>query len=190
MKKDKIKGIPFREEDEPSEHFSQYEITAKPDGKVRLTRFFLILIYAAFSAGYVMLFTVVTKMAALIAILPFFLWMLWYFTWKHTQIEYAYVICRGEFHIYRVNGYGNATEVLFRQISDCEAAFPASDTGKLAGIGSKLFYASAPESANLYAAIWQINGKRTAVYFDASSKLLSSMRYYGGDSVTVSELTR
>lgn len=183
----KIKGIPFKEEEEANEHFSQYAVTCKANGKIKALRAVLILIYTLFCAGYIVMFTVVTKMAAVIAILPFLLWILWYFTWKHTQIEYAYVVCRGGFHFYKVNGYGNATEILSLPVSECEGIFPATDE---ISASKKLFYASSANAENLYCGIWQTDGVRTAVYFDASSKLLSSLRYYGGEKVTVTAVTR
>ena len=92
MSKSLYKGIPFKEEEEANEHFSQFAVAAKPTQKDKLTRLFLTLFYIIFAGGYVVLFTVVVKIPYVIAILPFFLWMLWYFTWKRTQREYVYIL--------------------------------------------------------------------------------------------------
>ena len=188
MSKSLYKGIPFKEEEEVNEHSSQFAVAAKPTKKDKLTRFFFVLLYVLFTGGYIVLFTVVTKIPYVIAILPFFLWMLWYFTWKHTQREYVYIVCRGVFHVYAVNGYGNAKEIYNAGISSFDAVAPANMIN--ASADKKLMYCSSPDLRELYCALSSGNGTTTAVYFDPSSKLLSSLRYYGGDKVTVVQVSR
>ena len=188
MSKSLYKGIPFKEEEEVNEHFSQFAVAAKPTKKDKLTRFFFVLLYVLFTGGYIVLFTVVTKIPYIIAILPFFLWMLWYFTWKHTQREYVYIVCRGVFYVYAVNGYGNAKEIYNAGISSFDAVAPANMIN--ASADKKLMYCSSPDLRELYRALSSGNGTTTAVYFDPSSKLLSSLRYYGGDKVTVVQVSR
>ena len=187
MSKSLYKGIPFKEEEEVNEHFSQFAVAAKPTKKDKLTRFFFVLLYVLFTGGYIVLFTVVTKIPYIIAILPFFLWMLWYFTWKHTQREYVYITCRGTFYVYSVDGYGNAKEVYKAVVSSLEKVAPAD---MIVSADKKLMYCSSPDLRELYCALSSDNGTTTAVYFDPSSKLLSSLRYYGGDKVTVVQVSR
>ena len=122
MSKSLYKGIPFKEEEEVNEHFSQFAVACKPTSKDKLSRAIFILLYVLFAGGYIVLFTVITKMPYVIAILPFFLWMLWYFTWKHTQREYVYIVCRGSLYVYAVNGYGNAKEIFKSSVSSFESS--------------------------------------------------------------------
>ena len=189
MSKSLYKGIPFKEEEEANEHFSQFAVAAKPTQKDKLTRLFLTLFYIVFAGGYVVLFTVVVKIPYVIAILPFFLWMLWYFTWKRTQREYVYIVCRGTFYIYAVDGYGNAKEVYKAVVSSFEKVAPASFMAT-SQPDKKLLYCSSPSLSELYCALSSDNETTTAVYFDPSSKLLSSLRYYGGENVTVMMVSR
>lgn len=188
MSKSLYKGIPFKEEEEANEHFSQFAVECKPTKNDKLTRFFLTVLYIAFAGGYVALFTVAVKIPYVIAILPFFLWMLWYFTWKHTQREYVYIVCRGVFYVYSVNGYGNAKEVFKAGVSSFESVAPADMINVTAD--KKLMYCSSPDVRELYCAVLSENGKNTLVYFDPSSKLLSSLRYYGGENVIVTQVSR
>ena len=117
MSKSLYKGIPFKEEEEVNEHFSQFAVACKPTSKDKLSRAIFILLYVLFAGGYIVLFTVITKMPYVIAILPFFRWMLWYFTWKHTQSEYVYIVCRGSMYVYAVNEYGNEKEIFKKHVS-------------------------------------------------------------------------
>lgn len=183
----KIKGIPFKEEEE-SEHFAQFTVTHRPDGKTKLKRFLLIILYAAFAGAFIVIFTVLTKMAAVVALLPFLMWILWFFTWKYTQIEYCYVVCKNVFYIYKINGYGKAKEIMTFPVSACESVSPAENiTEADATVRDFRSYPSCPDS---YSAIFSEKGKRVCVLFDASEKLLSALKYYGGDAVAVSKVSR
>lgn len=188
MSKSLYKGIPFKEEEEVNEHFSQFAVACKPTSKDKLSRVIFILLYVLFAGGYIVLFTVITKMPYVIAILPFFLWMLWYFTWKHTQREYVYIVCRGSLYVYAVNGYGNAKEIFKSSVSSFESVAPADMINVTAD--KKFMYCSSPDARELYCAVLPENGKNTLVYFDPSAKLLSSLRYYGGENVIVMQVSR
>lgn len=183
----KIKGIPFKEEEE-SEHFAQFTVTHAPDSKIKLKRFLLIILYAAFAGAFIVIFTVLTKMAAVVALLPFLMWILWFFTWKYTQIEYCYIVCKNVFYVYKINGYGKAKEIMKFSVSACESVTPADkvDTSS-ADVSDFRSSRACPDS---YAAVFTGDVGRVCVLFDASAKLLCAMRYYGGDTVEISNVSR
>ena len=91
------------------------------------------------------------------------------------------------FYVYSVDGYGNAKEVYKAVVSSLEKVAPAD---MIVSADKKLMYCSSPDLRELYCALSSDNGTTTAVYFDPSSKLLSSLRYYGGENVTVVPVSR
>jgi hypothetical protein len=181
-----IKGIPFKEE-EASLNYAEFSVSKKAGGKIRNTRILLILLYMVFSVGFISLFTVFTKLLAIIAVLPLFLWILWYFTWKYTLIDFTYIAYQGKFYVYKVNGYGHAKEVLCKTLSANEIVAPYNGEYKknITSCDEKFNLTSGSNPDDVYYAIFGENGKKTLVLFDASANLLKSLRFYGGESVTV-----
>ena len=180
------KGIPFAEENAGA-NYAEFSVTRKPDRKIKTQRLLFVLLYAAFSVLYCALFLVVWKMAPLIAILPLLVFILWLVTWKLTKIEYTYIVYQGQLHIYRVNGYNKAVEVFSAKVSENDGIYPAADAeyaGAMAGC-AVLDYSAGKGTEDLYFAVFPADGGRVAVYFTATTKLLSSLRYYGGEKVVV-----
>lgn len=189
-KKDKIqkRSIPFNAENEGT-GYSEYTVKRLHDKTLKRKKLLLVLIYIAFAAAFCTVFLVLVKMPPVIAALPLFLWILCFFTWKYTNIEYTYVTCKGELYIYRVNGYGKAKEVFRRRIADAEIIAPAGgeygekENGNFAQV---LDYSSCMHSENLYFAVYG----DTKVYFNVSGVLLNAMKYYSSKNVVLSNVTR
>lgn len=189
-KKDKIqkRSIPFNAENEGT-GYSEYTVKRLHDKTLKRKKLLLVLIYIAFAAVFCTVFLVLVKMPPVIAALPLFLWILCFFTWKYTNIEYTYVTCKGELYIYRVNGYGKAKEVFRRRIADAEIIAPAGgeygekENGNFAQV---LDYSSCMRSENLYFAVYG----DTKVYFNVSGVLLNAMKYYSSKNVVLSNVTR
>lgn len=188
--RDKVqkRSIPFNAENEGT-GYSEYTVKRVHDGKLKRKKFLLILLYIAFAALFCTVFLVLVKMPPVIASLPLFMWILCYFTWKYTNIEYTYVTCKGEFYIYCVNGYGNAKEVFRRRISDADIIAPAGgdyaekENGSFAHV---LDFSASLDSDNLYFASYG----DTKVYFNVSGVLLGAMKYYSSSNVVLSNVTR
>ncbi len=186
------KGIPFNEETAGS-NYAEFAISRKPDSTIKIQRLLFVLLYAAFAAAYIVLFTIVVPMVMLIAVLPLFVLMLWFFTWKITKLEYTYVVYQGKLHIYRHNGYNRAKEVFSAKLSENDGIYPEGDdeyADFAAKCEAELDYSVGKHTDDRYFAIFNVNGKRTAVYFTAAAKLLTAMRYYGGEKVIVTYVSR
>ncbi|MBR6744304.1 MAG: hypothetical protein IKM00_03695 [Clostridia bacterium] len=186
------KGIPFTEENAGA-NYAEFAVARKPDGKIRTQRFLFILTYLAFALAYCFVFLVLVKMGPVIAILPLFLLIMWFFTWKLTKIEYMYIVTQGYLHVYQYNGYNNAKEVLKANLSENEGVYPAGDADYAAfakECEETLDYSAGKNTDDLYSAVFRINGKKTAVYFTASAKVLTGMRYFGGEKVVVTYVSR
>ena len=186
------KGIPFTEENAGA-NYAEFAIARKPDAKIKTQRLLFILLYVAFAFAYCFVFLVLVKMGPVIAILPLFLLIMWFFTWKLTKIEYMYIVTQGHLHIYRYNGYNNAKEVLNVKVSETEGIYPVADsdyTKFSESCEAVLDYSMGMGTDDLYFAIFHIGGKKTAVYFTASAKLLSGLHYFGGENVVVTYVSR
>ncbi|MBQ8496148.1 MAG: hypothetical protein IJ489_01670 [Clostridia bacterium] len=186
------KGIPFTEENAGA-NYAEFAIARKPDSKIKTQRLLFILLYAAFAIAYCFVFLVLTKLPMVIAIMPLFVLIMWFFTWKLTKIEYMYIVTQGHLHIYRYNGYNNAKEVLKVKVSETEGIYPVSDEeyAKYAdACEATLDYSIGVGSEDRYFAIFRIDGKKTAVYFTASAKLLNGLHYFGGENVVVTYVSR
>ena len=186
------KGMPFNEENAGA-NYAEFAVARKPDGKIRSQRLLFILLYLAFALAYCFVFLVLVKMGPVIALLPLFLLMMWFFTWKLTKVEYMYIVTGGYLHIYKYDGYNSAKEVLKEKLSENEGIYPAGDAdyeASIRGCEAELDYSAGKHTDDRYAAIFRIDGKRTAVYFTASAKLLTAMRYFGGENVVVTYVSR
>lgn len=188
-KKDKIqkRSIPFNAENEGT-GYSEYTVKRLHDKTLKRKKLLLVLLYIAFAAAFCTVFLVLVKMPPVIAALPLFLWILCFFTWKYTNIEYTYVTCKGELYIYRVNGYGKAKEVFRRRISDADIIAPAGGEygEKENGVFAQVLGSSCMNSENLYFAAYG----DTKVYFNVSGVLLNAMKYYSSKNVVLSNVTR
>ncbi len=186
------KGIPFTEENAGA-NYAEFAVARKPDGKIRTQRLLFILLYLAFALAYCFVFLVLVKMGPVIAILPLFLLMMWFFTWKLTKVEYIYVVTQGYLHVYRYDGYNKAKEVLKEKLSETEGVYPDGDADYAAlakACEAELDYSAGKNTDDRYFAIFRIKGKKTAVYFTASAKVLTGMRYFGGEKVIVTYVSR
>lgn len=189
----KIKGFPFKE-DEESTNFAQFSVTKQADAKTKLIRFLLILSYIAFSIGYSVLFLVVVKIPYVLAVLPGLIIVLWFFTWKHTNIEYTYVSNKNTFYVFKTNGYGKTKELFQHNLNDSKTIIPYNDDFKdifdTYSFSEILNYTSSPKCEDRYISVWEYDNKTIGVCFDASTKLLSSLQYYAKDKVVVTYVSR
>ena len=186
------KGIPFTEENAGT-NYAEFAVARKPDAKIKTQRLLFILLYAVFAAAYCFVFLVLTKLPMVIAIMPLFVLIMWFFTWKLTKIEYMYIVTQGHLHIYAYNGYNNAKEILKAKVSETEGIYPVSDPdyAKFAeGCEDVMDCSMGVNTEDRYFAIFNVGGKKTAIYFTASAKLLNGLHYFGGENVIVTYVSR
>ena len=78
------------------EEFQTYEYAVKQriEGKWIAARIGLILLYILFVIGWI-LFGLKTGFVPLLCHIPLTLWMLVFFTWRYTSVEYEYSVTSG-----------------------------------------------------------------------------------------------
>ena len=183
----KDNGIPFKEENSGS-NYAEFSITRKPDKEIKTKRFLFALLYIAIVVIFAVVCFVLTKMAPVFILAIFAEWIAILATWHLTKIDYTYIVEKGNLHIYKVVGRCKAKEVVNVKISENQGIAPADDEDyayMLDGVEATMDCTISPKSEDRYFAVFNIGGKKTAVYFNAATKLLQMLHYYGGEDVIV-----
>lgn len=190
MAKEKIKksnGIPFKEENAVG-NYAEFSVSRKTDKEIILKRLIFALLYVAILVIFVLICFVWTKMAPVFVASVFAEWIAILATWHLSKIEYTYIVEKGNFHIYRICGRLKAKEVLNVRLENNLGVYPADNDEykpKLDECEATLDFCEAKNADDVYFAIFELNGKKTAVYFSAANKLLTTMKYFGGENVVV-----
>ena len=183
----KDNGIPFKEETAGA-NYAEFSITRKADKEIKTKRALFLLLYAAILGVFSYVFLVLTQMAPVMAIVLIIEYIAFLATWHLSKIEYTYIVEKGNLHVYRLVGRLKAKEVVNVKISDNMGIYPVDDEDYKAEIEAcevKLDCTESLKGSDVYCAIFNIDGKKTAVYFTAATKLLQMLRYYGGENVIV-----
>lgn len=190
MAKEKIKksnGIPFKEEAAVG-NYAEYSVSRKTDKHARLQRLGFLGIYLAVIAVFVYFFVYLTPLFPIVGVAVIIDYILFLATWHLSKVEFTYIVEKGNFHIYRICGRCKAKEVINVKLEENLGIYPANDDDYKAALDEcevKLDYCEALNADDIYFAIFNINGKKTAVYFSAANKLLTTMKYFGGENVVV-----
>ncbi len=181
-------GIPFNEETAGA-NYAEFSITRKPDKEIKTKRFLFILLYIAIFAIFAYLFIIkFSNLAPVMAIVFIIEYIVYLATWHFSKIDYTYIIEKGNLHIYKVVDRCKAKEVVNVKISENMGIVPADDedyANMLEGVEASIDCTISPKSEDRYFAVFNIGGKKTAVYFNAATKLLQMLHYYGGENVIV-----
>ena len=183
----KDNGIPFKEETAGA-NYAEFSITRAPDKEIKTKRALFILLYAAVLGIFAYIFLVLTQMAPVMAIVLIIEYIVFLATWHLSKIEYTYIVEKGNLHVYKLVGRLKAKELVNVKVSENMGIAPAGDEDyayMLEGVEASLDCSVSEHSDDRYFAVFNVNGKKTAVYFNAATKLLQMLRYYGGDEVVV-----
>ena len=180
-------GIPFKEENAGA-NYAEFSVTRKPDKEIKTKRFLFILLYAAVLGIFAYIFLVLTQMAPVMAIVLIIEYIVFLATWHLSKIEYTYVVEKGNLHIYKLVGRLKAKEVVNVKVSENKGIAPTGDEDyayMLEGVEATMDCSIGEGSDDRYFAVFEIGGKKTAVYFNGATKLLQMLHYYGGEEVIV-----
>ena len=169
-------------------NFFEYASEQKAEGKYLALRIVLIGLYVVFSATY-FLVAYLTRIIPIVAILPIFLWMLIYFTWRYTSPDYKYSIESGVFTFSVGYTKKKSTPKSSFKISTAEAILPLSEAAeKIAEFSPIVSYSSVPSvnASDVYVALYtDKDGRRCAMYFIATSQALRLLRFHNSRTVVV-----
>ena len=184
-----------------SSNYAEYSVDKKKEGKYKTQRFLMILAYAgvfALVVGIVALINKLTDGATgmfgvfMFALAPLALWMMIFFTWKYVSIEYKYVIDHAEFTAYTVYGGKKENKVFSCRMKDFRLIAPYNDQYKSEidtyADAVKIDVTPSMNANDIYAGVAEDEyGKRTVVFFQATSHSLKALKYYNKDALVMSD---
>ncbi len=164
----------------------EYSVEQKREGRLKLLTCLLLLGYVAFAVGaFVILY--VTRLIPLGAVVPIFLWMLVFFTWRYVQVDNKYVIESGKLTFIRI--YGNRTKRVITEfkIKDALTVVPLKENkDRIKEFSPERVYSALPSVGcdDAYAALYHDNkGVRCVFMFQATSQAIKVLHYYNDKTV-------
>ena len=162
-----------------SVNYAEYTVEKKPEGKLKMIRIGLIALYLFVGVGLFAFFLAI-KFWPAGTIMPFLTWILYGLTWKFAQLEHKYEVKNAKLVISNI--YGRKKQVVqFENLaSELKVIAPMTE-------GNKKQYEKADkimdfrgnsESPDAYYAILDKDGSTTAVYFEATNKMLKVLKFY------------
>lgn len=172
---------------------SPYEITVSQakTTSLKLKKLLLILAYVIYAAGALFLGSATKLLLPLLALIPITLWIIVFFTWRFTQVQYEYSFFSGEMTVSRILGDRFRKTLAKVRISDLTAVLPYedefADSINRFGAENAIFAASDAAAPELYAALWKDpdTGKRYFLTFEPDAHALKILRYYNASALTL-----
>ena len=167
-----------------TENYFEYAVDQKAKGKNLALRWGLVLLYILVSAAYFVLFYVI-RIPQLIALLPFLLVVLIFYTWRYVQVTNEYIIAVGEITFSRIYANRKRKQVLKLSIRELHSVLP--DDGHMPeGMARVYDFRSARHTPDSYYLIFtDSKGKACIAYFEATNKALKLMQMYNPSAVVV-----
>ena len=169
----------------------EYSVAQKHEGKWRLYKWLMILLYVLFAVGYFVAIYV-SRIFTLGALIPVFLGMLIFFTWKYVNPEYTYVISESFMIFYYVTGK-KRKEKLRIKICEAEYIVPLEEAlDEIQSFEPKRVTSAIPSASSVdsYIILYKNNkGERCAFMFKATSKALKCLKFYNSKTeITPTEI--
>ncbi len=167
--------------------FTNYEYTVAQscEGKWRLFKWLMLGGYIAF-AGIYFLIAYITRFIPIVAILPLFLWILVYFTYKYVKPEYKYKIAEAYIYFYKIFGKSERQILKFR-LCDASYIMPTEDAlNEIKSFEPKHTYSALPSkfSTDSYIILFKNDaGEPSAFIFKATSDAIKCLRFYNKATV-------
>ncbi len=163
----------------------EYTVAQKCEGKWRIFKWLMLSGYLAFSAAY--FFAIYkTRFFVLGALIPLFLWILVYFTYKYVKPEYRYRIAEGHIYFFKVIGKKQKEKL---KIKLCDAAYiiPLETAlDEIQQFKPTKTYSALPSHSSTDSYIIMFadeKGERCAFMFKATSQCLKSLHFYNKRTV-------
>ncbi len=161
-------------------NYAEYGVEKKAEGKNKLARILLICLYIGFASFYAGFFIMVT-IPQVIAILPIFLWILIFFTWRLVKYDCEYKIEQGEIIFFISYSEKKKKEKLRARIREAKAILPIE---KYKENGETFFdFRGSKKCENGYVIVYETSEKKIAVAFEAIPQALKLLKRLNGNTV-------
>jgi hypothetical protein len=172
--------------------YAEYTVTRKAEGNNLLLRILLIGLYVFFALIYFIFFTAVIPIVMMIALLPLFVWMLVFFTWRYAALEIEYQIHSGTVSFYHIYGERSRRKKFSCKTKDLITVAPMDRTHEKDFTRAVLLhdFRGTKNTPDAYYLTFNKDGKTCAVFFEATTKTVKSFRYFNSAATVVSTSLR
>lgn len=181
--------------------FSTYEfvVVQKTEGKWILAKAGLLFLYISVGIAAVLLGIIYRLIAPMIAFLPVLLWMLVFFTWRYTCVEYECSFTSGELTFAKIYGNRSRRTVLRLRLRDAVRIAPLDNgdhSRKAADWHPELEFSaiSTDTAPDIYYILFehgeQKEARRAIFYFEATARALQICRFYNPSATILTQTTR
>ena len=162
-----------------SVNYAEYTVEKKPEGKLKMIRIGLIALYLFVGVGLFAFFLAI-KFWPAGTIMPFLTWILYGLTWKFAQLEHKYEVKNAKLVISNIYGRKKCVVQFENLASELKIVAPMTeDNRKQFEKADKIMdFRGNSASPDAYYAILEKDGQSTAVYFEATNKMLKVLKFY------------
>ena len=169
----------------------EYTVSEAKNAKLTFKRITLVALYALYVIGVLLAGGTLKLILPMLALIPISLWIIIFFTWRYTQVEYEYSFLSGELTVSRVLGGRSRKKIAELTIRNASAVLPCETeyAARIEAFGGKTIFAASSENApELYAVLYQNGqGEKCVLFIELIDKAVKIMRYYNPSAVTVRE---
>ncbi|MBQ8212959.1 MAG: hypothetical protein IJZ80_03030 [Clostridia bacterium] len=168
----------------------EYTVAEKKTRTLCFKRAALVALYVLWVIGWLLAGVMIKLIVPLLAFIPISLWILVFFTWRLTQVEYEFSFFSGEMTVSRVLGSRSRRALCTVKMRDVELLIPCSADGADVRIDRfaphrVIYAASSEDSPALFAALFKDgNGTPTVLYFEPDEKARKIVRYYNATAIS------
>ncbi len=162
-------------------NYTEHLVKKQADKKTVLARLGIILLTLALF-GAVLFFTFgpikVPQLAIIAIVLIIYVAIL---LWNMTNIEYEYIIASGEMSMDKIIAEKKRRRMVEFKVPSAEKIAPLSET--VLGDARVITAVSSMNAEDAYCAVFNLDGVKTALIFNATDKALEMLRYYNKSCV-------
>lgn len=165
----------------------EYTVVRVRDRVIRRRRWLLMLLYVAWCTVWLVGGASVFRLfAPLIALVPVSLWILIFFTWRLTEIEYDYVFFSGKLTISRVLGGRSRRCITTLELRRILSVEKGDGDAARRSAERTLAALSSPDTDRRYAILYRDeNDVTTLLFAELDEKALRILRYYNAAAMKV-----
>ena len=169
-------------------NYAEFGVSKKAEGKNKLQRILLVIAYVLFAILYATIFISVS-IPQVIAILPIFVWMFIFFTWKHVKFDYEYKIEQGEMIFLKAYTPKKKKELFRFKVRDAKKIVPIKDFSKKDMLTGRIYdFRGSSKSPASYMAVVAVDGKDACVYFEATIQTVKLLHRLNDKTIVSGEL--
>ena len=173
----------------------EYVVAKVKTPAVWFQRITLIAFYIFWTLALLLIGGAVRLVVPFLALVPLSLWVLVFFTWRLTQVEYEYSFFAGELTVSRLLGGRTRRELCCVSIRSIDYILPNEEAyaSRIESFSATktIFAASKDSSPSVYVALWcDENGRRYELFFEPNEKALRILRYYNMSALTLRQSDR